>query len=92
MNIIKRSNLINIYLLSTGLLMSGTTSALECEVQLRAKKVTIETKWFGNVKKTQTLSETVKGNANTKKECIDQAIKKITDKGWQITYQKIIKP
>lgn len=76
----------------TGLLLLGNgVQALECEVEFRAKKVEVESKWFGNVKKTKTRSGTISGEGETISKCEENAIKKITNEGWEITYQKLRK-
>lgn len=72
------------------LFSTNTAFAVQCEVKFRAKKVSTEKHWFGNVDNIKTRSGTTSGEGSSKSECESQALEKITKEGWEITYQEVI--
>ena len=83
-------NFFSLATLALLLTLTGTASAMQCEVKFRANKVNTEKRWFGEFAKVETRSGTTTGEGSSKSKCESHALKKITKEGWEITYQKVI--
>lgn len=83
-------NLFSVATLILLLTVTGTASAMQCEVKFRAKKVDTEKRWFGKFAKVETRSGTTTGEGSSKSKCESQALQKIEKEGWEITYQEVI--
>lgn len=76
-------------LISCALLFSIEAHALECEVDYIAKKTKEEQRWFGTVKDAEVKSGIKEGTGETKSDCRDNALLKLTSDGWEITSEKV---
>ncbi len=82
-----------IYVLPVVLLMlfSTTVHAIECDVEFRAKKSSTQGTWYGNVEKPEFKAGVASGEGKSRKQCANDALRSLKQKGWQIKYKKIKK-
>lgn len=80
---------VNLMIIPCILFFTVGAQALECEVDYIAKKAKEDRRWFGTVKETKVKSGMEEGKGETKSECRDNALLKLTSDGWLITSEKV---
>ena len=77
---------IRLALLAFLLLLSATAQAAKCQVTYKAKRIQIDRFLFLNVENLKYRSGRVTGKGENKRQCKVNALRKITNSGWTITY------
>lgn len=73
------------------MLFSSAAYAMQCDVEYRAKIVSTEDKWYGDVEKPEFKTGIVSGTGQTEPLCVADALSSLKHEGWQIKYRKVLK-
>ncbi|PWQ99080.1 hypothetical protein [Leucothrix pacifica] len=76
-------------LIACVLLLSTNAHAGSCQVSYKAKKEQIDRFLFRDVETLKYSSGTISGVGDTKEKCEANALQKIKQKGWTITYSAV---
>lgn len=80
---------VNLMIIPCVMFLSFEVQALECEVDYIAKKSEKNQRWFGIVKEGEVKSGMEEGKGDTKSQCRDDALSKLTKDGWRIVSEKV---
>ncbi len=76
-------------LLGCALMFSASAQAASCQVTYKAKKIQIDRFLFQEVQNLKYRSGILTGTGTTKRQCKQNALRKITKNNWTVTFAAI---